>query len=164
MTKRRLFVWTALFALLGAGWFAVEGFLRMQARARERDEVVRKLVEARSLIARHPAIFERDAKPAADIALKSLVQEAATKHGLTVGFLAESEKEAGKGKRERQVSARLVRAPHSRIVPFLAELEGRGEGAIVKELHLRPSKDLSDTYEDAEIILARLRTIEEAKP
>jgi hypothetical protein len=164
MNRGRIVTWTVLAALLGSGWFAVESLLALQLRDRERERVVGRLVEARTLIARNPELFAADPRPASDLALKGLIQEAAARQGLQVGFLSETEKESGKGRREKQVSARLVRAPHAKLVPFLADLESRGQGALVKELHFRPTKELSDHYEDVEVLLARLAAAPEKKP
>jgi hypothetical protein len=155
--------WAAISLVMAAAWFAADRAFQAVVRERERDLTVSKLVEARTLMARHPELFkEENPSPAGLVPLKPLLQEAGTKHGLLVGFLSESEKDAGKGRRECQVSARLVRAPHAKLVHFLADLEGRGSGALVKEIHLRPSKEVSDIYEEAEIVYARAVMVPEA--
>ena len=157
MTAGRLSSWMMILGLLGAAWFAVDRGISARLRERERDQAAQKLTEARTLLARHPELFKTGTSPGAtDVALKTLLQNSGTTHGLLVGFLSESEKEAGKGKREKQVSARLVRPPHDKLVRFLADLEARGSGALIREIHLRPSKDTSDIYEEAEIVYSRV--------
>jgi hypothetical protein len=157
MKPQRLLSWTLILSLLGGGWFATEEWLAAETRLRERDLAISTLSEARMLFARHPELFQGSGGFfGSEVALKALLQESSTQHGLQLGFLSEADKEAGKGKRERQVSARLVRAPHGSLIPFLADLEARGAGAVIKELHLRPSKDVSGTYEDAEVVFSRM--------
>lgn len=157
MKTKRLVPWIVILSLLGGGWFASEELLATRARLRERDQAIRSLSEAQILFARHPELFRGSGGlTSSEVALKTLLQEASTQHGLQLGFLTEADKEAGKGKREKQVSARLVRTPHEKLVPFLADLEARGAGAVIKELHLRPSKDVSRTYEDAEVVFSRI--------
>jgi len=162
MNNSRLSSWTLIGMVLSAGWFAADRGFSAFVRERERDQSLSKLIEARTLVTRHPEIFKEDGmRQGGNQPLKPLLQESGTKHGLLVGFLSESEKEAGKGKRESQVSARLIRTPHEKLVRFLADLETRGSGALVKEIHLRPSKEVSDTYEDAEIVYSRAIAVEE---
>jgi hypothetical protein len=157
MTTSRMASWAMILGVAGAAWFAVDQGVSARLRELERDRAVQKLSEARTLLTRHAELFTVGASPAAGEApLKALLQDSGTKHGLLVGFLSESEREAGKGKREKQVSARLVRPPHEKLVRFLADLESRGSGAVVKELHLRPSKEASDTYEETEVVYARV--------
>ena len=157
MRTNRLMSWTIILSFLGGGWFASEELLAARARLRERDQAIHSLSEAQILFARHPELFRGSGGLiGSDVALKTLLQESSTQHGLQLGFLTEADKEAGKGKRENQVSARLVRTPHAKLVPFLADLEARGAGAVIKELHLRPSKDVSRTYEDAEVVFSRI--------
>jgi hypothetical protein len=165
MTRSKAATWVLILFLLGGGWYTVEGLLSARLRGAERDRFVARLSEAQALLARHPDIFRGGAgAPAGDLPLKTVLQDASTKHGLQLGFLSEADKEAGKGRREKQVSARLVRAPHEKIVPFLADLEALGAGSVVKELHLRPSKEQSDLYEEAEVVFSRAYTAPGGKP
>jgi len=165
MTRTRAEIWVLILLVLAGGWYAAEGALGAHLRSAERDRFLARLSEAQTLFARHPDLFQGGpGAPAGDLPLKSVLQAASQKHGLQLGFLSEADKEAGKGKREKQVSARLVRAPHAKLVPFLADLEAVGAGSVVKELHLRPSKDLSDVYEEAEVVFSRAYTTPGAKP
>jgi hypothetical protein len=162
--RSKIAAWAIVLSFLGSGWYAAESILSCRLQSGERDRFVAKLAEAEALLARHPDIFTRNAVATGDLPLKSILQDSSTKHGLQLGFLTEAEKEAGKGRREKQVSARLVRASHDKFIPFLAELEARGTGAVVRELHLRPSKDQSAVYEEAEVVFTRVYSASGGKP
>ena len=164
MKSSRVLSWTLLVALLASAGFLVDGALAANARLRTRDAALRKLREARALALRHPTVFRGESAPSQDVPLKALVQKSARKHGLRIAFLSEAEREAGKGVRERQVSVRFTGSPHSKFVLFLLELEEEGAGAKVKELHLRPSKDTSDVYQDGEIVFSKFLAAPEKKP
>jgi hypothetical protein len=164
MKKNRFLTWTVILGALGALWFAADGALSAGQAARARDRAEGSVRAAWTLGTGNPRLFSGVLRPTGDLPLKALCQEAGRKEGIQIAFLTESEKEAGKGKREKQVSARLVRSSHPKLVSFLALLEERGAGAKVKELHLRASKDLSDTYEEAEILFSRVTSVPEARP
>lgn len=162
--RSKLAGWVLIFSLLGSGWYAVESALSSRLRSAERDRFVGRLSEAQALLDRHPDLFRGISVSAGDLPLKTILQDSSTKHGLQLGFLTEADKEAGKGRREKQVSARLVGAPHEKLVPFLAELEARGGGSVVREIHLRPSKDQTALYEEAEVVFARVYAVPGGKP
>jgi hypothetical protein len=149
-----------LVALLvaGAGGFAADrGFSARTARA-EREEAQGQLEKAVKLAAEHPRVFGPEAvvHPAGDSTLKTVAQETATSRQVTIGFLSESERDADKGRRERQVIIRLVNAGHPNLIRFLQDLESHGGGARVKEIHVRPSREVPDAYEEAEIVLSKV--------
>ncbi len=152
-----------LLAPLGAGWFALRSALGMEAARSSLDSLRRDVQEARKLGGLHT--FGGASSRSGPVLLKSLVQEVAQKEGITVAFLSESERELGKGRREKQVLARVVQADHGKFVPFLARLEAEGGGAKVKEIHLKPSRTTTGVYEEAEIVLCHLSEREPgAKP
>lgn len=165
MKGSRFLSWVIRLSVLGSlCWFVVDGAMGASARAHIRDAALRKLREARTLALRHPSVFRADTSLFGEVPLKALVQNTARKHGLRIAFLSEMEREAGKGVRERLVSARFSGSPHSKFVLFLLDLEKEGAGAKVKELHLRPSKDTSDVYQDGEIVFSKLFAAPEKKP
>ena len=154
---KTLLSWGVVPLLLASAAFAALSAWSALARGRERDQAVRALSEARRLLAsRARDRSGAGAQAGSEVGLKALVESESASSGLALGFLSEAEKEAGKGRRERQVSARLLRTPHEKLVRFLAALEAKGAGAVVKELHLRPSKEDSGTYEDVELTYSRV--------
>jgi hypothetical protein len=147
----------ALLAIATAGFFALDRY-RTWKIFRARSEALQgQLQKAVKLVQEHPRAFgSRGGTHAADTAsLKNFAQETSTKLNITLGYLSENERVAGKGGRERQVIVRLVNAGHSNLVRFLEEMERVG-GARVKELHLRPSREISDGYEEAEIVFSKI--------
>lgn len=155
MRRDRILSWAAVLSILGASAFAVDAGIACHLAERERDGVVLRVEEAHRLLVRHPEVFGRAAGIQETLPLKGLLQEVATREGVAVGFLSETERDAGQGRRERQAAARLVGAEHGKLVRMLVDLEARGGGARVKELHLRPSKDVTAIYEEVEIVFAR---------
>jgi len=143
---------TVLLAL-GAGAFAAlerySAYAPVQAQAELRQV---QTEEAQRIGVAYPDAFGAQAVP---MPLKSTVQAAVARHGVSVTFLAESEKDLGKGLRERNVIARLVNVPQAKLVAFLADMEAQG-GARVKELQLKPAKDRSGSYEEAEAVVSQL--------
>lgn len=153
--KPRLVTWGVALAVLISGGLALDRAFAA-GRAREaRDAAVGDLRKATALAAKHPGSFGAQASAAGGEALKQLVQGSASLHSLLVAFLSENVKETGKHERERQVTARLTGANHRKLVAFLDDLERRGNGARVRELHLRPSPESSEAYQEVEIILAK---------
>lgn len=139
---------------LGAGWFALRSAMAAEAARSSKDSAFRDLRDAKRLTGLHS--FGGTLGRSGPLPLKTLVQEAAQTGGITVAFLSESERDLGMGRREKQILARLVQAEHGKLVPFLARLEEEGGGAMVKEIHLRPSKNATAFYEEAEIVLSHL--------
>jgi hypothetical protein len=164
MNRPRLTSWTVILGLLGALWFGADAALGARLALRERDRSEEKVREAYQLGTRHSDLFSGALHSSGDVPMKTLVQEAATKEGIQIAFLTESDKDMGKGKKEKQISARFVRSPHAKLVSFFADIEARGGRAKVKELHLRPSKEQTDAYEEAEILYSRITRSPEAKP
>jgi len=153
-------------ALIATGGFALNRYAAARNARGARESAQRDLEKAVKIAAEHPRSFGPEAVPAqTGAALKSLAQGLATSRGVTIGYLTENDREADKGRRERQVMIRLVSPGHQNLVLFLQDLESRGGGAKVKELHLRPSKDVTDAYEEAEVILSKTAPVaEEKKP
>jgi hypothetical protein len=144
-------------AVAAAGAFAAERGLAARTARSQREEAQSQLEKAVKLAAEHPRAFGPQAVTSAgDSALKTVAQEAATSRQVTIGFLSESERDADKGRRERQVIIRLVNAGHPNLILFLQDLESRAGGAKVKEIHVRPSRELPDAYEEAEIVLSKV--------
>ncbi|HEV3029547.1 MAG TPA: hypothetical protein VG457_18360, partial [Planctomycetota bacterium] len=110
---------------------------------------------AAHLIAQHPDSFGVHGSTAEEGSLKTIAQECAARHGVTIGYLAENERDTEKDRREHQVILRVANAPHSSLIHFLEDLERRRAGAWIKEIHVRPSREVADTYEEAEIVLSK---------
>jgi hypothetical protein len=155
--KKSAFVLTiAALGVVAAAAGASNRYAAAAAARAGREEVQQALVKAVALAAEHPRAFGPDAAaPMGDSSLKALAQEAAASRGVSLGYLSESERETDKGRRERQVLLRLVNAAHPNLVLFLQDLETRGGGAKVKELHLRPSREIPDAYEEVEVVLSK---------
>lgn len=145
--------------LAGAAAFATERGLAWAAAREARLAAHREIEDALRLAARHPNAFGIQAAPG-ESSLKSLAQETAARRGLQIGALSESERELDRGRRERQVVVRVVDAPHAELVRFLDDLEAQGAGAKVKEIHLRPSETRNGAYEEAEVVVSRVVTVE----
>jgi len=164
--KHPAFVLTlaALVVAASAG-FAADRYSAARLAREERDEARRSLEKAVKLAAEYPRAFGPQAMVplAGESGLKTLAQEFAASRSVTIGYLTESERESEKGRRERQVIIRLVNAAHPNLILFLQDLESRGGGAKVKEIHVRPSRDIVDAYEEAEIVVSKLAP-EEKKP
>ena len=156
MRRTALVLASALLVLLGSAAFAVERGLAASRSREAREAAVAELAETLALAAKHPGAFGGPAPKAGESALKTLAQQASARRSLTLAYLSESEREAEKGRVERQVTLRLVAPGHAALVGLLQDLERDGAGARVKEIHVRPSPERSDLYEDAEIVLARL--------
>ena len=152
--------------VLAAGAYAADRCAAARTARGNREEARLQLEKAVELAAAFPRAFGPLATaPTRDAALKTLAQETAVNRSVTIGYLAESERDADKGRRERQVILRLVNAGHSNLVLFLQDLERRGGGAKVKEIHVRPSRVISDAYEEVEVVLSKVSASpEEKKP
>jgi hypothetical protein len=162
--KSPVFVLTLVaLAVAAAAGVAVDRAAAARSARDEREEAQRQLEKAVALAAQHPRAFgARSALPAREAGLKSLAQETATERNVTIGYLSETERDADKGCRERQVIIRVVNVGHANLVLFLQDLENRGGGARIKEIHVRPSREIVDTYEEAEIVLSKIA--QESKP
>jgi hypothetical protein len=144
--------------------FAVERAASAVLLERERTAAARDLAAAADLAKRHPRLFERASGTESDTSLKAFVQESAAKREVTIGFLSESEREMERGRRELQVLVRLTQARHGNLVRFLGDVEEEGAGARVREIHVRPSREDSQVYEEAEIVLAKAVAARAEKP
>lgn len=146
----------AALAVCAAAGYAADRFAAARSAREEREQAQDLLQKAVALAAEHPRAFGPDAAaPTGDSSLKTLTQEAAAGRNVAIGYLSESEREAEKGRRERQVLVRLVNAGHPNLVLFLQDLEHRGGGAKIKELHVRPSREIPDAYEEVEVVLSK---------
>jgi hypothetical protein len=156
MSRSLLPLALGLLAVLAAGGAHLDRVgARDQVRL-EREAAQAQLETALRQAATRPSRFGvLAAAPAADGSLKPLAQELAASRQVPLGYLSESERDGEGGRRERQLVLRLVNAPHPNLVRFLEDLEARGAGARVKEVHLRPSREHPDAYEEAEVVLAR---------
>jgi hypothetical protein len=164
--KSPAFVLTfAALLLAAAGGFAADRCSAARQAREEREEAQRSLEKAVKLASEYPRAFgpHAVAPVAGESGLKTLAQEFATSRSVTIGYLTESDRESDKGRRERQMIIRLVNAGHPNLVLFLQDLESRGGGAKIKEIHVRPSRDIPDAYEEAEVVVSRFAP-EEKKP
>jgi hypothetical protein len=164
MKRPALVLTVSALAVATAGFFAVDRGMTAMGAEQEWEYAQRDLGEALRLAARHPRMFGPTALPTSGSPLKSLAQDSATACGVTIGFLSENEREREKGRREVQVVLRLVSAPHGNLVRFLRDLEERGTGARIREIHVRPSRENSESYEEVEIVLARIVASEGGRP
>ncbi len=145
-----------LLALLGAAGFMTQrlGALRLARTGRESAQT--QLESALKLAAKEPGRFGTLAPASTpDGSLKPLAQELAAARSVSLGYLSENERDSDGGRRERQLVLRLLNAEHPQLVRFLEDIEARGGGARIKELHLRPSRELANAYEEAEVVIAR---------
>jgi hypothetical protein len=154
----------AALAVLASAGLAADRWVAARAARAEREEAELALEKAAVLAREHSRVFgPLAAAPARDASLKVLAQELATGRNVTLGYLSESEREGEKGLRERQVILRLVGAAHPNLVLYLQDLESRSGGAKVKEIHVRPSREVPDVYEEAEIVLSKSVAAPEGK-
>jgi hypothetical protein len=145
----------ALMAVSVSGLYAVDRYAHARELARERESAERDLDQALGLISQHPTLFGSHMTGGEGGDLKVIAQESASRRGVSIGYLSESDRETEKGRREHQVVIRLAGAPHPNLVLFLQELEKRGAGSRIKEIHVRPSHEVPDAYEEAEIVLTK---------
>lgn len=151
---KRISAFISCMLLLGL-IFAVErytAYLPVSAEAGLRQV---QLEEAQRMATAYPDAFGNRAE---EVNLKATVQAAVARQGISVTYLSESEKDLGKNLREYSVLTRAVNVPHAKLVTFLAELEAKGGGAHIKEIHLKPSKSHSEVYEEAETVVSKTRT------
>jgi hypothetical protein len=142
-------------AVLAAGGFAWNRWTKvgeMRESASRREEDLRRAVR---LACDRPELFGERGSSLNLKPLKALVQEAAAQCQVAIGFVSESEREVERDRQERQVMLRLVGTAHGNLVRFLGHLEKEGGGARLRELHLRPSKEVTDLYDEAEIVLVK---------
>jgi hypothetical protein len=140
--------------VLVAAAFAVDRYLAYRAAREERDASVEQLGAALGMLKGHPEDFGNRAGSARRVGLKTLVQESGARSGVTLVYVTESEKEAGKGLRERSVTARMGAVRQEKLVAFLSDVEERGGGAKVRELRLKPDKAQSGLYQAAECVVS----------
>jgi len=145
---------------LASAALAADRYLARRFSRQALDTALAEVQEARALVKQNPASFGAPPPVGAQAVLKTTIQQAGARYGLTVAFLSESEKDAGQGSREKQAVARLVNAVHEKLVAYLDELERVSGGARVKELHLRPSRETNGVYQEVEFVLARRLTNE----
>jgi hypothetical protein len=151
-------------AAIAAGIYAANRFTTDRNARDQRIDAQEQLQTAMRLADEYPRAFGPQASsPASESPIKTLAQEFATSRGVTIGYLSESERDANKGKRERQVLIRLVNASHPNLVHFLEDLESRGCGARIREIHVRPSRVISDAYEEAEVVVSKVVRAAEGK-
>jgi hypothetical protein len=155
MRTDRIVLVLSVLVVLGAGAFATDRYLAARVARQDRESAQRDVEAAALLISKHPQSFGFKGTTSEEGSLKTTAQESAARHGVTIGYLAENERDTEKGRREHQVNLRVANAPHSNLVHFLQELERLGAGAWVKEIHVRPSREVADAYEEAEIVLSK---------
>jgi len=156
----------AALAVCAAAGYAADRYSAAKSAREGREEAQQALQKAVALSAEHPRAFGANAAtPTGDSSLKSLAQETAASRNVALGYLSESERDTEKGRHERQVLVRLVNAGHPNVVLFLQDLEARGGGAKIKELHVRPSREIPDAYEEVEVVVSKtVASTTEKKP
>ncbi|MBI3828865.1 MAG: hypothetical protein HY291_05080 [Planctomycetes bacterium] len=165
MSRPRALPALSFILVLAAALFAVE---RYSVYAPLRAELTLRgaqIDEARRIAAAYPEAFGPKAASAAPANLKEIVQAAAARRSIPVTYLNESEKDLSKDVLETSVAARAVNVPHANLVAFLGDLESRGGGARIKEIRLKPAKEKSGQYDEAEIVYAisRISTSPDAR-
>lgn len=156
MKSRRAATWGILLGLLLSAAFLVDSLIACRIASDRRDRAAAKLNEARSLARSAPSVFAQAPTRRSGMPLKTLVRELGSRWKLGIGYLSESDKDAGRGRRERQVLVRLMGAPHENLVNFLKEVERDSGGALVKEVHLRPSEEATGVYQEVEAVFSAL--------
>ena len=149
--------WAIIICLLCAGSLALalDRYAAYAQGSSRLDATLESLAASRALRETHPLVFSTSqAAGSGKDRLKALVQDCGAKQGLGIAYLSEAEREVGKGAMERQVVCRAVGVPHDKLVKFLASLEAQGEGAKIKEIRLKPAKEKSGIYEEAEAVVA----------
>lgn len=149
--------------LVSAVVFAVTRYFAYQESQETFTECLTNLQDAHGMAARHKDLFEANKLNAGRNDLKAIVQESGARNGVPLIYLNETERDSGDKVRERNVTARAVNVPHSKLVTFLVDLETRGGGARIKEIRLKPSADKAGVYQEAESVLA-IRTVVETAP
>jgi hypothetical protein len=165
--KNPTFALTLSFLAVGAAaGYAADRYAMARSARIERVEIQEMLKKSVALAAEHPHAFGTGSPASlSDLSLKLLAQEAAVSRNVPLGYLSETERETEKGRREHQVLVRLVNAGHRNLVLYLQDLELRGGGARVKELHIRPSRECLDCYEEVEVVLSKtVASPDEKKP
>lgn len=157
---RRFSSMLMLLVLVASALFAVDRYLAFDQRRSEFTNRTAELQEAKTIYRQAPESFGGAVGPAEDRPLKPLVQAASNQNRIRLNYLSETEKELGKGVRERSVIARTTNVPHAALVAFLAEVEAKGGGARIKEIRLKPSPTQSGVYQDAECVVSRNRVAE----
>jgi hypothetical protein len=133
--------------------------------AREARGKAHAELEAASRLTRlHPGAFGQAGSHPGVRSLKGLVQEAATQRQVQIASLSESEREVSRGRREHQVLVRIENARHIHLLEFFSQLEANAGGGRIREIRLRPSTGTPDTYEDAEVVVAKILPAQEDKP
>jgi hypothetical protein len=151
-----------LIALAIATAFAIDRYLAMTSAQELVNARVEMLSEAQQLAARQSGIFSPGAAKVQTTSLKTLVQDVNARHGLTVTYMNENERDIGDKIRERTVLTRSINVPHEKLIAVLAELESRSGGARMKEIRVKPSSDRTNLYDEVETVLA-LRSLTPAK-
>lgn len=137
--NRRVAVMVVATSVLAAGAFALSRYRAYGQTEVVLQQRVQELARADRAWREHPTALS-GASAGPGVELKTLVQEGSLRHGVSVVQLSESTRDCGSGHREQSVVARMTDVPQASLVSFLWEVEQRGEGTRVKELHLRPAK------------------------
>jgi len=141
--------------ILSAVGFATDRFLAYREVSKLLEAKEAECLRALSVYQAHREAFGSRSGPTGPSALKTLTQEAAAKEGLLLASLSESERDLGKGRREKSIAFRLQNALHAPMIRFLSELESSGGGGRLKELHLHPSRSAEGGYEEVEGVFAK---------
>lgn len=156
-----LAVTVVLIAVVG---FAVERFVALRALENQKKLLQAELDGAAKLYSEYPAMFGTSGmRPAKSLPLKMLAQQVAKDRKVEIGSLSESQRQADRGVQEHLVHLRLTRVPHANLARLLGDIETLDPGARAKELHVRPSRETTGVYEEAEVVLARLVPAEEVR-
>ena len=164
MTKALLLPLLVVACLIGVSIFTVSRYAEYDAAQSQLEESRALIQEAQSLASNHPDAYGANASGGTKLDLKQLVQESAAGNGISILYLSETERDAGESIRERNVLTRAVNVPHQQLIAFMAELEARGGGARIKEIRIKPKGDKTDTYQEAEIVLAVRWLVEKPAP
>jgi len=143
----------AALSALGAGVAVVDRYLVYSEVRRQLAERLAEVQTAWTMQSTPPELVAATKGHAQGQDLKALVQREISRHGIPVIYLNDSERELGKDVKERNVVTRALNVPHAKLVAFLGALEAQGAGAKVKELRLKPAKEQSGVYEEAESVL-----------
>jgi len=142
----------SMLALILASAFAAYEIVAHAQKERERNALLDGLNAAQTLYTSHHEEFSSESLKKLD--LKKLVQECSFQHGIVLMYLTEIQKDAADGSKEQNVSCRATNVSQQKLIRFLAAVESAGRGARVKEVQIKQSPEQSETYQEAEVVIA----------